>query len=265
MAGEKLDGTTLISAIDAQIAALQNLRSAALAAMAVGAMSQIGGEGVVSANSDVGAVSDLPEGAFKNKSVPACIELYLSSVGMKKKTNKEIAEALNDGGVETNADNFENTVASALFKLKKSGKVLRFKDGWGLAANYPAHIRGAAGATANVAGKKAGSKKKGQRKAKKTEVTQDASATATKAPTLIHPLSPAPESAQARIVRLLQDKPNAEFSPEDVAGALPDIKRNVIALILGRLTDERRKVAERTTSGKYRILCPSTHQVAAAN
>src|ERR1700674_4730264 len=52
---------------------------------------------------------DLREGAFYGKSVPACIELYLSSAPMKKKTNKEIAAALREGGVESNA-NLENTV-----------------------------------------------------------------------------------------------------------------------------------------------------------
>jgi hypothetical protein len=35
-------------------------------------------------------------------------------------------------------------VAGALFRLKQSGEVLRFKDGWGLAALYPDLIRKAA-------------------------------------------------------------------------------------------------------------------------
>jgi len=73
-------------------------------------------------------------------------KLYLSSSPMKKKTNKEIAAALRDGGVESNANKFDTIIAGALFKLKKDGKILRFKDGWGLSSWYPPHIRGAADA-----------------------------------------------------------------------------------------------------------------------
>src|ERR1039458_5480 len=60
---------------------------------------------------DLAQPIDLPEGAFNGKSVPACIELYLSASPMKKRTNKQIADALREGGVESNSK-LDNTVRS---------------------------------------------------------------------------------------------------------------------------------------------------------
>jgi hypothetical protein len=257
MAEEKKEHTSVlnINELDAKIAALQTLRDAMKAADALGVLGPLtaGTVGLsVAANADVlGVPIDLPEGAFNNKSVPACIELYLSSAPMKKKTNKEIVAALQEGGVETNADNFDTTVAAALFKLKKNGTVLRFKEGWGLASWYPAHIRGAPASP-----KKNGKKKRHKKPTspeKKAPVSQVA--TELKAP-------PPVQSAQDRIVAILRSNPHAEFSGDEVAAKLPELKRNVVALLLGRLTDPRRKLAEKTTSGKYR-LATNVHQMPA--
>lgn len=259
MSTEKLDGATFLSTVDAKMLALQRLREAVVQAIAVGALSSAGdAEAIAPAGSrDSSVPTDLPEGAFRNKSVPACIELYLSTVGMKKKTNKEIVEALTDGGVETTSDTLENTVASALFKLKKVGKVLRFKDGWGLATNYPAHIRGAAATTPSSPT----TAKKSRRKARSAAKKNPSSGASAK-PNAAAAAEGAQQSgsAQARIVELLRSKPQAEFSRDEVASALPDIKGNTVTLILGRLTDVRRKVAERTPSGNYRIINSNGHQ-----
>jgi hypothetical protein len=107
------------------------------------------GEGIdlssmaASGNGESGQPIDLPEGAFNGKSLPACVKLYLSAT-KRKKTLREIAIALRDGGVESTSDNFENVVNGALFRLKTAGEVLRFKDGWGLPEWYPANIRASA-------------------------------------------------------------------------------------------------------------------------
>lgn len=277
MSTEKLDSATLLSTLDEKMLALQKLRDAVMGAIAVGALSPAGDMDIVlsspGSRDTVAVTTDLPQGAFRNKSVPACIELYLSTVGMKKKTNKEIVDALTEGGVETTSDSLQNTVASALFKLKSVGTVLRFKDGWGLASNYPAHIRGTGTAPAKASpAKKYSAKKKPQKKAAPTQGKGYASITGaeklkakttTVAPAEARP--PAQGSAQARIVSLLNSKPDSEFSTEDVLRALPEIKRNVVQLILGRLTDERRKIAERTASGNYRIIIPNGHQAATAS
>src|SRR5271157_6229432 len=147
MPDDKLNYTAqFVSNIKAKIAALQALLASVESAVAVGALGQpvegmdLSSSGTTS-NGDFGQPIDLPEGAFYGKSLPACVELYLSATPMKKRTNKEIAAALREGGVESNASNFDTVVNGALFGLKKTGKVLRFKDGWGLAEWYPAHIR----------------------------------------------------------------------------------------------------------------------------
>jgi hypothetical protein len=171
-----------------------------------------------SQNSDLGQPLDLPEGAFYGKSIPACVELYLSAA-KKKKTNKEIAAGLREGGVESNASNFENVVTGALFGLKKAGKVLRFKDGWGLSEWYPAHIRTVTPSAPKRAKKKA---KKGARK--------DAAPTDNSAPK---------GKVNERIIQLLQAKPEREYSLEAIAEHLGMGVRGA-RLSLGKLLKEGR-------------------------
>src|SRR5580698_4809299 len=67
-------------------------------------------------NGDLGQPMDLPDGAFFGKSIPACVKLYMSAA-KKKKTIKEIAAALREGGVESTSDNFESVVTGALNRL----------------------------------------------------------------------------------------------------------------------------------------------------
>lgn len=237
-----------LSEIKAKIAALQAIVASVESAAAIGALGKIEGLDTAVRNDAQGVPVDLPEGAFMGKSVPACIELYLSAV-RKKKTNKEIAAALKEGGVESNAKEFDTVVAGALFGLKQAGRVLRFKDGWGLAEWYPAHIRGAT--TTPI-------KKTSKKKKKAAGTTEKATAKAETSP------QSGGASAQERIVGLLRSKPDTEFSGDDVARAFPDIKRNIVQLVLGRLTDARRKVAEKTESGKYRIVTNNNiHQMPA--
>lgn len=139
MAEEKMDFTAqFINQIKAKVSALQAVLASVESAAAVGALGSVEGADPASpiangGRSDTfGVPMDLPQGAFLGKSVPACIELYLSAV-RKKKTNKEIVDALRAGGVESNSK-LENTVNGALFRLKNEGKILRFDDGWGLSS-----------------------------------------------------------------------------------------------------------------------------------
>src|ERR1019366_10152487 len=116
MAEETLDFTAqFINQIKAKISALQAVLASVEAAAAIGALQPLEGISVSSTGPVHGenlvVPIDLPEGAFNNKSVPACIELYLSSSPMKKKTNKEISAALRDGGVESNASKFDSIIA----------------------------------------------------------------------------------------------------------------------------------------------------------
>jgi hypothetical protein len=110
---------------------------------------------------------------------------------------------------ESNASNFENVVTGALFGLKKAGKVLRFKDGWGLAEWYPAHIRAVAPMASNKR-----TKKKGRKNGRKN--------TATKSPAVAGDMKasasvPAKGKANDRIIDLLRTKPEREYSLAEIA------------------------------------------------
>src|ERR1035438_5529030 len=57
--------------------------------------------------------TELPRGALLGKSLPAAVKLYLSAM-KKKQTDREIAAALREGGVESTSDNFEKVVTGCL-------------------------------------------------------------------------------------------------------------------------------------------------------
>lgn len=226
MATDKFDYARLLSDIDAKIASLQTLRASVQAASASGALGQpiegaeLPSQVLTAGRSDtLGVPTDLPEGAFIGKSVPASIELYLSAA-KKKKTNKEIAAALRDGGVESNASNFDNVVTGSLFKLKKDGKVLRFKDGWGLSEWYPAHIR----AISPAASAKR-TRKKGKRNGRKNTANL---------PVASGQSVPARGKMGDRIIELLRTKPEREYAPAEIAGHI-GVGVQVARLILGTL------------------------------
>lgn len=83
---------------------------------------------------------DLPVGVFRDKSLREAIQIYLGA-GRRKQTNKEIAVGLQNGGIPTTSKFFDATVATALSRMKDDGVVLRFSDGWDLAASYPDSLR----------------------------------------------------------------------------------------------------------------------------
>lgn len=87
-----------------------------------------------------GKPMDLPVGIFRDKSIKEAITIYLGA-GHRKQTNKEIAAGLQKGGIATTSANFEATIATALHRMKDDGIVLRFPDGWDLAASYPDSLK----------------------------------------------------------------------------------------------------------------------------
>jgi len=240
MTEEKLDFTAqFINQIKAKIAALQAILASVESASALGALGhsvegiEISPASVTRADS-LGVPSDLPEGAFLGKSVAACIELYLAAV-KKKKTNKEIAEALRNGGVESKADDFGTIVTGSLFNLKKAGKVLRFKDGWGLAEWYPAHIRGAAPTA-----------KRAQKKSKRRERKNT-----TKSPAVASEQSKLTQvKTSDRILGLLRTKPEREYSSSEIAQHV-GIGIPIAGMVLGQL----RK------SGKVKMSAPGMYAI----
>ena len=240
MATENFDVTTaFIADIEKKIAALQAILVSLKSASNLGALgSAVEGielsSGSSSSPSDMVPI-DLPEGAFLGKSVPACVKLYLSAA-KRKKTIKEIASALREGGIESTSDNFDNVVTGALFRLKKAGEVIRFKDGWGLPEWYPAHIRAAApsGASKRVVKKKA---RKSARKAEANLVST-------------HP----PKSKASDLtLELLRSGKKIEYGLMDV-GAHLGMGMQGARVVLGRLIHAGK--VEKTAHETYRIPQP---------
>jgi len=135
----------------AWLSAAKSLR-AALAAE-TGAQQAEGSPAVTMAS---GSGVSFPRGAFHRKTATEAIKIYLEAVRVKQ-TNKEIAQALKDGGLESTG-NFDNYITHGLFRLKKDGIVLRFDDGWGLAEWYPESFR------ARIEEKAEGTKKRKKRR-----------------------------------------------------------------------------------------------------
>jgi hypothetical protein len=241
MASEKPESTSFKAFVEAKIAAWQ----AVLDAFALAQETDVAEFGAVvtpALSGDLGHPIDLPKGAFHGKSVPACVELYLSA-GKVKRTNKEIAAALRKGGVESNAKDFDTVVNGALFGLKKAGKLLRFDDGWGLAEWYPAHIRAVAPVSSN-----------GSKKAKKTKKKHSRKGAPAK--TVVEPKTapkpaakPAVVSPAQRIDELLHSKPGVEFELSAVAATL-GLGVQFTRLNMGKLVKAGK--VERTSQDKYR-------------
>lgn len=243
MASEELSATTFKAFVEAKIAAWQAVLEALAFAQATDGAA-FGAPATPIVSSDLGLPIDLPKGAFYGKSVPACVELYLSA-GKVKRTNKEIAAALKKGGVESNAKDFDTVVNGALFGLRKAGKVLRFDDGWGLAEWYPAHIRAVTPVSANESKKKT---KRGKKKPpRKAAPSSPAVAPAVK-PAAKPPTQPAVKPA-ARIEELLRSKPGTERGLDEIAQTL-GIGAKFARLTLGKLIKAGK--VEKTPEDLYR-------------
>lgn len=152
---EKPESTGLLAIIDAKIAALQQLRESVLGAMSVGAFGQSGdidpsslpvaATGGSAATPAFGQQNsngpiELPTGVFRGKGLSDAIRLYLS-IAKRKRTPSEIQAALMEGGLATTSEFFEQTLSATLHRMRKSGELLQFKDGWDLASSYPDGFR----------------------------------------------------------------------------------------------------------------------------
>ena len=98
-----------------------------------------------------GAVSGLPEGAAIQSGLPNdyCFGMgiadaarkYLISV-KRPKTTREIAAALQSGGLTHTSKDFSKTVSTILSqKAQQDEDIIKVGDGWGLAAWYPGRKR----------------------------------------------------------------------------------------------------------------------------
>lgn len=137
--------------IDAKIAALQQVRNSIVAAMSIGALAAEGDfVQSISLNGSSGTASptqqrgsgpiELPTGVFRDKGLADAIRLYLS-IAKRKQTIKEIKTALMDGGLATTSEFFDQTLSGTMHRMKRTGELLQFKDGWDLAESYPDGFR----------------------------------------------------------------------------------------------------------------------------
>lgn len=238
----------LFAYVESRIVAWQAVLASLKAALSLDPSGKAG-EGLdlsslaVSQNGEIGSPVDLPDGAFFGKSVPACVKLFLSAA-RKKKTAKEIATALREGGVESTAGNFESTVSTALIRLRSAGEVLRFKDGWGLSEWYPANMRGS-GIGAKQPAKSKKKSKKGNAK------THTATASALKVVTQkVTEITKSEEKPEARMLAFFKTT-RREVPASEVATAL-GLKIQTAHLMLAKLAHQKK--IEKLSSGHFRAL-----------
>jgi len=227
-------------AIEARIAALQQLRASYLAAKSVGAFgSPADGGGFTMPTAGgvfaglAGAPMELPQGALLGKSLPAAIKLYLSAI-KKKQSIREIANALREHGVESTAKNFETSITSAVYRLRDAREVLRFKDGWALAEFYPESLR------------RSISEKNGSPKPKKAKKRSGKSRTPKPEATERHDASPGLEK---RIETFL--KAQGGPVPASAVAQATSAPSNVVGLALGRMKKQGRVTKE--SDGTYAL------------
>ena len=230
------DYAKLLADMEAKKAALETAITSLRAALASGALGQPASLSSLPASmgSATSAPLDLPVGTFLNKSIPAAIGLYLQAA-KRKKTTQEIALALKEDGVESTSRNFEGVVTGSLNRLKDREEVLRFKDGWGWAKYWPAHIRSGVSET----------NKKPSRSKKK----QKASSAKKKVPPKVKPETPR-EGLEKRIESLLRSDEKKVFLSSEIAEALNTSSLPAVSLALGRMVVKHK--AEKMGHGKYR-------------
>jgi hypothetical protein len=141
-----MDYSIMLADLKKKRSVLDSLISSFEIALASGALSSsdISSNGTVLAEmpslGSVSGLSEIPNGAFLGMNIPDAAKVYLSMV-RKKQTTKEIADALKHGGIESRANDFENTVGAGLRRsMKASKEIVRVGDTWGLKEWYPAGI-----------------------------------------------------------------------------------------------------------------------------
>ena len=201
-----------------------------------------------------GRPTDLPVGVFRDKGVKEAIPIYLGAV-RRKQTNKEIATGLIKGGIATTSDNFEATVGTALLRLKKEGIVLRFADGWDLAASYPDSLKNRLEKDSKSSPKKSNGRKKSSPKSAKRKQPQ--ARTKTPRPIAKEPpekRGPRPSGAglQQRVKEYLVTRQGQFTTVDELVAQLRVPNVQVLRLVLGKLS--KHNVIEKNPDGLVRLI-----------
>jgi hypothetical protein len=246
MTPEKIDYVAILNdmkakraMLDASIAALEAaLVSGTLGQAVEGLTSGIASGGGGSSNAQ-GVPMDLPKGAFLGKNMTDAVLLYLSAV-RQRKTVKDIAAALVEGGIVSTSDKFAGVVQAKMQQLGARGQVLKFADGWGLAEWYPAGFR----STADKAAKPL-------KKAKKRKVASKAANLKEK---VQRDPNPEPKKAteksgaQAKIESFFATN-IGEFANRDIAKEL-GLSTGAVNLVCAKLAHQGK--IEKTPTGRYK-------------
>jgi hypothetical protein len=254
MSTQPLDYAAIIADLEAKKAAIESTIISIRQAMASGVLGLSQGGDVPSGVPGGSSLSmysgDIPAGAFLGKSIPEAARIYLEIV-KRKQTSREIAEALQKGGMESTSNNFVGIVHAVLDRSRKAPNALIVKLGsqWGLAGWYPKGILNSV-TSAPVSKKKGkkGKKTKGNGKSsdnKEILALPAASETA-------HQEKPGGEPAlgmRAQIVELLKSTPGEEFSAEVLSEKFGQ-KVQVTRMVMGKLITDG--VVQKTQGGGYR-------------
>jgi hypothetical protein len=241
MSMEPVDYTAILADLEAKKAALEHTITSFRQAMAMGALGQMATESGVVPSVSVPSITggEVPAGAFHGKSIPEATQLYLEIV-KKKQTGREIAEALQKGGMESTSKNFVEVVGNGLNRARRLGNSGLVKLGahWGLASWYPKGI-----VTAATEPKKA---KKKNRKAANEARSKPKEQAHTKGPQPVpQAVISADRNPAERVLEMLRANSGKRFSVPEISKAL---ELNHVSLILGNL--ERGHKVQRV-DGKY--------------
>jgi hypothetical protein len=196
-----------------------------------------------------GGSTDIPDGAFHDKTIPAAIKMFLSIV-RKKQTTAEIIAGLKKGGMESRAKHFNRIVRSTLERMWKTGQaVIKTGGTWALPEFFSPQVRATFASGLGQSKKQTRSKKRMKKGPKKNPV-QAKQAKQPTAPVQAPPPSPAAGGNAARIEAFLREHPGKEYALPEIAKAAQIENVRVLRGALGILF--RGKKIEKMASGKFR-------------
>jgi hypothetical protein len=247
MSMEPVDYTAILADLEAKKASLEHTITSFRQAMAMGALGPMATEGGIVPSVSVPSITggEVPAGAFHSKSIPEATRLYLEIV-KKKQTGREIAEALQKGGMESTSKHFVDIVVNGLNRARRLGNsgLVKLGTHWGLASWYPKGI-----VTAATEPKKA---KKKNRKTPNEAKSKPREQAHVKGPQPVPSfIVPAEGNPAERLLHILRVNAGAAFSASDMAKMLK-LNPSSVPLILGNLM--RGHKVEKTEGGKYRAV-----------
>jgi hypothetical protein len=254
MSTQPLDYSAFLSDLEAKKAAIEAAIASLRSVMALGALAIGQGGDLPAVAGSASSISihngEVPNGAFLGKSIPEAAKFYLEII-KRKQTTREIAEALQRGGMESTSRNFVGIVHAVLDRARKSPNpaIVRIGTQWGLAGWYPKGILSGASSTPSLKERIRRAKKAKAQKTKASAQQKLLPAIAEEPKEVSNETPAKSDGAFQRVAQLLQSTPIAEFSGEEVASHC-GLHKQVAFMLLGRLVKDQK--AEKTADGKYR-------------